>query len=56
LRWREIRVEVGPEFSSFAGLLAWSHERLSSILINLGTTMFWVGDDADMPDGAVLLS
>lgn len=49
-------IEFGPEFSSFASLLAWSHERSAGILMNLGATMFWVGDDADVPDGAVPLS
>ncbi len=48
-------VEWGPDFPSFASLLAWSHERSAGILIRLDTTMFWVGNDADSPDGAVLL-
>jgi len=49
-------VEFGPHFSSFASLLAWSHERSVGILMRLDSTMFWVGNDADIPDGAVLLS
>jgi DNA-binding XRE family transcriptional regulator len=49
-------VEFGPHFPSFASLLAWSRERSVGILMRLDTTMFWVGNDADIPDGAVLLS